>query len=313
MRKNTSKEAYRWYADVGRWRIGSRWASPPRAGQLRKDKAGRLLDASGRRVPASAVAPEPKRVRKPSKPGKAAKPPKTKPVRKTAKKRKTAKTPERTKPPKAAKPVKGLVWDGERWRRGGRFVKPPKASELVRDEEGAFWDSEGSRVPLAAIADIPLKLVKPRRIRMEKMRRGEVVVAKEFVSSTWTNKKPPREAGTILEGMIERHAKKGPFEPHDVPIYEHGLKFVGWERLSPGVIQRLEDIVGDKAVLKYQDTPLGTEVYIHMGNAPKDPGMARRSFDLLRDLSEWVYEELLDYWGDLDWFVWCETDEALYG
>lgn len=349
MRKNTSKAAYLWYANVGKWRIGSRWVSAPRARQLRRDKAGRLLDASGRRVPASAVAPEPKPVRKAPKGSKAAKRKSPAKPPKTPKVRKGGKTPEKTKPPKGkAKPVKtprvrakaktspkktrpptppksaqtrpkrpkvlaGLVWDGERWRRGGRFCPPPRAEELARDESGSFRDSVGSKVPPSAIRDLPLKLVRPKKRVMSKIRRGETIVDREFVSSSWRNNKPPTEAGNILQDMIERHCRKGPFEASDVSLYEHGLKFVGEQRLSPDIIERLSDLVGDKARIKYADTNLGTEVYLYLGNAPKDRRMAGGSFDFFRDLSEEVYWELVDYWGDMDWYVWVETDEALYG
>lgn len=289
----------RWYARVGRWRRGSHWAPKPRASQLRQDSKGRYLDDAGKRVPASALAPEKKAHKAKAKAKPAVKPKKQKP---------------RYRPITEYLDPPHYTWDGKagRWRLYGRYSAPPKAKDLKRDAQGRFLDSGGKRIPLRALPDLPVRLVKPRRERVERLVKGDVIVQKEFLSSTFRNLKGPTNAGEIFENMIERHAAKGPFSPEDVVIYEHGVKYVGSERLSPEVLAELREHMGSKFRMKFADTKVGTEVYVYLGKTPKLSEQVMDSYDKHRDTLQAIYNTLLDYWGDVDWYVWGETDEALY-
>lgn len=300
MAKRKAKPPLRWYARVGRWRRGSHWVAKPRAGQLRKDSKGRYIDGTGKRVPASAIAPEKKSQKRKAK-AKA-------PVKKKEPKPKYRPITDYLEPPK-------YTWDGAsgRWRRDGRYSAPPKAKDLKRDEQGRYLDSAGRRVPPRAIPDLPVRLVKPRREVIEKIGRGETIVQKEFLSSTFRNNKPPSNAGDIFENMLERHAAKGPFSPEDVVIYQHGLKYVGSEKLTPEVLSELKQTLGPGLQIKYADTKAGTEVYVYLGKTPKIGEQTTNSFEKHKESLDAIYRQLLDYWGELDWYVWGEADEALYG
>lgn len=72
------KTPYVYDRDAGRWRKGGRWAKAPFASQLRKDRLGRPLDASGRLVPQAALAiPAPRKAR-PKRAAKSKEPPRKK-------------------------------------------------------------------------------------------------------------------------------------------------------------------------------------------------------------------------------------------
>lgn len=77
----------------GRWRKNGKFASPPKKSELSKDKAGNIVDATGKRVASAILATLPKPTKKPAK----------KPTKKPAKKSKPAKKLPKA-PPKRPKP-----------------------------------------------------------------------------------------------------------------------------------------------------------------------------------------------------------------
>lgn len=284
---------------AGRWRRGGKFAAPPRTSQLRRDRAGNLIDDAGKRVPASA------------------------PVRAS---RKAAKSPAK------AKGDFRYDRDSGRWRRGGRFAAPPKPSQLRTDKRGRLLDASGRAIPKSAPLapgrkplpprkppPKPPKPVKPSKRKevkavppkVQQISRGTQLVEREYLSSSWKN----RDIYTLSEvfkDVITKHAAKGPFQPQDVVTYQVGLKLVGEERLTPEMVSRMSAMVPPNATIKYVDTKVGTEVHVFLGGEPKLLGQSSRVFTENQAWLEDLYEELLDYWGDLDWYVFAETDEELY-
>lgn len=94
---------YTWHAKQGRWRKNGRFASAPPRSQLRRDSIGRVIDGRGRRVPVWAIAPEPKR--------------KKKPVRKPPPKKKVKRAPRPTKKKKPKRVYEEPVYEEERYER----------------------------------------------------------------------------------------------------------------------------------------------------------------------------------------------------
>ena len=233
---------------MGRWRRGGRFAAPPLASKVRRDKVGRPIDGAGRLVPAHAVRGEEKRVAR----------------------------------------LKALA----------RIPTPP------------FEQVERGKVPYAP--EIQRKAVKPIRRYP-----GELIVDKELVSSSFVNRAEPSKAHEVLENTLIASAKKGPFEPEDVPIYQWGLKFVGDKPLSGDMLASLTSLLPKDTTLEYADTKAGTEVYVKF-NTAKEPlliddvkGKYAETDTHNRMLS--IYQELYDYWDELiDWYAWFETEEALY-
>lgn len=274
--KRKSSPTWTWDARVGRWRKGGRFArGKPPASALRQDVKGRYLDAKGRRVPARALPPK---------------------LRATG-------IARHLEPPK-------IAWTGERWTRGGKPSRAPKASELRRDAKGRLIDDFGRRVPLSQVRDVPVREVAPRIVRMSP---GENVVNKEFASSKRQKARKPDNVSSMFERVVTAMAAKGPFSPDDVTIYQHGLKFVGEERLTQDVMDALTNLIPKGGSIKFADTKIGTEVYVFLGGKDKILDQAVSSYDKHQEVINRIYRELADYWGDIDWYVWAEFDEALYG
>lgn len=261
---------------MGRWRKGGRFArGKPPASALRRDVKGRYLDAKGRRVPASALPP----------------------------KLRTTGIERHLEPPK-------LHWTGKHWTKGGKRAPKPKASELRRDDKGRLVDDRGHRVPLSQVRDVPVHAVPPRIVRMG---RGENVVNKEFASSKRQKARTPDNVAAVFDRVVTAMAAKGPFSPDDVTIYQHGIKFTGEDKLSQDMMDTLSGLIPKGGALKFADTKIGTEVYLYLGGKDKILDQAVSSFDKHQEVINRIYRELADYWGDIDWYVWAEFDEALYG
>ena len=290
--------AWKYDRGAGRWRRGGKFAAPPRTSQLRRDRAGNLIDDAGKRVPATA------------------------PVRAP---RKTAKTPA------TAKGEFRYDRDSGRWRRGGKFVAPPKPGQLRTDKRGRLLDASGRAIPKSAplapgrkplpkrkTPPKPSKPVRPPRRKVVKpipkvqqISRGTQLVQREYLSSSWKNR-DIYSLSEVFQDVITKHAAKGPFQPQDVVTYQIGLKLVGEERLTPEMVSRLANLVPPEISVKYVDTRVGTEVHVFLGGEPKLLGQAASTFEENQTWLEDLYDELLDYWGELDWYVFAETDEELY-
>jgi hypothetical protein len=196
----------------------------------------------------------------------------------------------------------------------GKFGRMPRAADLGRDPRGRLQDSSGSYVPVSAVRDAPVREILPQKGDISRIRKGETIVDKEFLSSSWRNKTAPEDLADIFSNMLERHAAKGPFQPDDVLVYEHGLKFVGPFKLSEPMIDEISEIIGNDYNVKYIDTKAGTEVYIYLGDAPKVLGQTSRSLEQSEEVTRRLYDALVDYWSEsIDWYIWAEVDEALYG
>ena len=95
-------------------------------------------------------------------------------------------------------------------------------------------------------------------------------------------------------------------------VPEHGIVFEGHEKLSKEVIAELEVLVPDGGRIKYIDTKVATEDYVYLGDEMKTRREVSESFNRAQDKLQAIYDVLLDYWDDLDWYEWFETEEALY-
>ncbi len=271
----------RWLYDAksGRWRHGGTFSAKPPRSALRKDKRGRLIDDAGRRVPETALPPI--RKKKPVK--KLAKSKASKPV----KKKKAAVKPKAPKRPRKTTAKVKLL-------RGGLEESFRQAVREAQEEYG-----RGPK-PIAAPPEIT------------RITKGQTVVEKEFISSG-TNRNRPGSLGEIHSTMLERAAAKGPFQPEDIVVYEHGLKFVGHERLSPEVLAGLQALAPEGGRIRYADTKAGTEVYVSLGSDPKIGDQTSKSFRNAESNLQQIYDLLLDYWDMVDWYEWFEADESLYG
>jgi hypothetical protein len=148
---------------------------------------------------------------------------------------------------------------------------------------------------------------------IERIPRGQTIVEREFTSSSFRNNKRPDNLGEIHANMLDRLAAKGPFQPDDIVIYEHGLKFVGHLKLDADTITALTEAIPPGARLRYADTKAGTEVYVYLGAEPKLGAQVSKSYNEAQDSLQRIYDVLLDYWDMVDWYEWFETDESLYG
>ena len=148
---------------------------------------------------------------------------------------------------------------------------------------------------------------------IERIPRGQTIVEREFTSSSFRNNKRPDNLGEIHANMLDRLAAKGPFQPDDIVIYEHGLKFVGHLKLDADTIAALTEAIPPGARLRYADTKAGTEVYVYLGAEPKLGAQVSKSYNEAQDSLQRIYDVLLDYWDMVDWYEWFETDESLYG
>jgi len=285
-----SRTAKPWTYDhsVGRWRHGGRYAAKPSRRVLRRDRAGNYIDDAGKRVPASALAQPRQKSAKPAKPAKSTKLPKK---AKKAKKAKAQKRPKKPTPPKRPKKAKSPV------RPKSRFRGQESLRRVMREIAGERPKSR----PTRAAPEI------------ERIPRGQTIVEREFTSSSFRNNKRPENLGEIHANMLDRLAAKGPFQPDDIAIYEHGLKFVGHLKLDADTIAALSELVPPGGRLKYADTKAGTEVYVYLGSEPKLGNQVSQSYDRAQDNLQRIYDVLLDYWDMVDWYEWFETDESLYG
>lgn len=241
-----------------------------------------------------------------------------------------------------------------RWRSGGRWVPAPTLRQARKDAAGRPIDARGKRIPAGALSPAKAskpskspKSSKPRKLsksskprksklspdyskqaailpipprlrvvpRIREIRGGSEVVSKEFVSSTFENRREPDYAGEILKNVIEAHSAKGPFQASDVSIYNYGVKLVGHESVRP-ILAQLYQGIPTGASLEFSETRMGTEVYVRFnqtGDAQLIDGVDEHlSSRRVQEYLTYLYTELLDYWGDLDWYVWAETDELLY-
>jgi hypothetical protein len=242
-----------------------------------------------------------------------------------------------------------------RWREGGRYVSAPSSRKVRRDKAGRPIDGRGRRVPAESLStpkrapkkapskppqkprkrpkaprlipppppELPrehgrrkgLKLVPPLP-RVVQLKPGRPVVAKEFVSSSFQNRKSPENAGEILSSMLQAQAAKGPFDAQDIGVFNFGLKFVGHEPIAKILPLLTADMPAGMS-LEYSDTRAGTEVYLRL-NAGGQPLLLDQVQSVLEQSKvtqylERVYHELLDYWGDVEWYSWAEVEESLYG
>lgn len=218
----------------------------------------------------------------------AALPAKKRPAKKKAvvkpKAAKRAKKPKRASAPVRPRHVRGGMSDAFR-----------RAVEEVQAEYG--------RAPTPTITGTS---------EISKITRGQTIVAKEFQSSSFINRHRPENLADIYTRMLERAASKGPFQPEDIVVYEHGLKFVGHERLSPEVLAALQSVMPDGGHIRFADTKAGTEVYVYLGAEPKIGSDTANSFKNSEEALQRIYDVLLDYWDSVDWYEWFETDESLY-
>lgn len=194
-------------------------------------------------------------------------------------------------------------------------VKPKKpAKKKPRLSKAAQGALKRFREQLAAgPRGTPEKRAAPAKPEIERIVKGETIVKKELLSSSWSNKKPPDNLSEVQEAVLERAAAKGPFQPDDIVVYEHGIKFVGHEKLTPEMIATLSGMAPKGGHIKYADTKAGTEVYVYMGDAPKVGPQVSKSYDTNQEQIDRIYRELVDYWGEADWYVWFETEESIYG
>lgn len=316
MAKTRGKRAWVWDSGVGRWRLDGRWAKRPPRSALRKDRAGRPIDARGRRVPLRALAPargSAPRTKLPKK--KPPSPPKRQKGRPPSSSRSAPKTPKYAPIEKYFEPPK-YVWDGERWRSGGKFVKPPLARELYFDDEtGHYLDAKGNRVPSRYLQEVPKRDAHaPQRASVERLQDGEIFPG-HMIRSEYVNRKLPENLSEIFSKLISAHARKGPFSPDDVVIYQHGVKFVGPEKLDKITLAALRALAPADSSIKYIDTHrTGTDVYVFLGKgAPKLLQDVELSLTIHSEAIQAMYLELLDYWGSIDhWDVWGEVEESLY-
>lgn len=276
-----------------------------------------------------------------------------KPAKKAAKRSKAGavRKPPKSAPKKYSKGTTVYDTKAARWREGSRFVAAPTNRQVRKDRAGRPIDARGRRVPKAAVAGNQPKSRKKKTkpaIRMpdfesvakERFRRrilprllvtgtpklrlvprvteiaaGSSVVEKEFLSSEFSNRTSPEFAGDILANTVSGHAKKGPFEAGDIPIYNFGLKFVGDASIRSALPELSQNLPAG-ASMEYSETRAGDELYVRFNTKSEplllDQAQAYLGRPNVQAFLRQLYNSLLDYWSDIDWYVWAETDESLY-
>ena len=309
--------AYTW--DGARWRKNGKFASPPTRGQLRRDTAGRLRDAHGRMVPASALpAPPPK-------------------------------------PTAFAWDSTAQRWR----KGGKFSARPKSAKQLGKDKRGRPIDARGKRVPAGAIgapkapqapkqrpvtqgyerpkapprkpkrparkprdtstpetyAPVLLPRAKPPRTPSGEayyVPVGSPLTSHELLSSSYENAKDPRYAGKALFNYIRKKAERSVYAPDDITLYQYGVQFVNTSQ--SGDLYAMQKLI-DKLAFEYpMFTILWYEnaVTVFMGdtNTPVSRRGAARALENAHTELQDIWGYLADEWdGDIGWFVVAENDE----
>jgi len=117
----------------------------------------------------------------------------------------------------------------------------------------------------------------------------------------------------VFANVLEAHARKGPFEPQDVLVFNHGVKFLGQDGLSTRVAAAISKVAKMGALqVKTATTKVGTEVYVFLGDKAKTAGGIVNSFSRRQKHLAKISDILESYWGGFDWWLWFETEESLY-
>lgn len=232
----------------------------------------------------------------------------------------------------AKQPPKWL-WDrrARRWRHGGRWASPPALGDLRQDRRGRLIDGAGKLVPKNApfidwmgdrLTKIVKKVSKPKKSKSPKPKREpdkiqRLSLAKPFIdgvmnSSNW-NKQIPSEMSSMFEKIIERASARSPFDISDILVYQHGVKFLGRSKFTEEMKIALADLAKRSGLsIKYAETNAGTELYVFMGKEIKLFDDVSKVLNQKESVIRRIYNNLLSYWGSIDWWYWFETEESLY-
>lgn len=301
----------------GRWRKAGKWSSPPRVAQLRADARGRPIDARGKLVPLAAIHVGPR----------------SKPV---------------PRAPKAPVKSREYVLDVKagRWRKGGKFAPSPSIGQLRQDKAGRFIDGAGRRVKSELIGapgkpvkrrKRPVKALEPAKpAKAPRARKrpeppptpaapaplpfaefvpvGASITNKLLLSSRYSNRQPPTDAGNTLYYFMNKLL--GPVEADDITLYKYGVQFIS-PGGKPGAITELQKIASNiareipGATVKYGEGSM----HVMFGGAktPVDRNEARADMQSKGDKLARYWAILADLWdGDIGWFAIAENDEVEY-
>ncbi len=173
------------------------------------------------------------------------------------------------------------------------------------------------RKPAKVAKHKPAKAAAKRRsakIRaIEQLSIGAPIVTRELQSSNWSHHFDSAKLPEIFTNVLKAHARKGPFEPQDILVFNHGIKFLGHRPLTLDLSRELSKTAAKGAlVLKTVETKIGTEIYVFMGDKPKIQSGVEHSLLRRQKYLQAIYDKLSDFWGQLDWWLWFETETSLY-
>lgn len=228
------------------------------------------------------------------------------------------------------------VWDrySNRWRHGGRWASPPLKRQLRKDKRGNYIDDAGKRVPahaplskpkvikaLKSLKKITKEATKPRklpptnRLKIKEIEHGESFTEMgRIIQSSFVNKKEPEEVADILDNILERASIHSAFEMDDILIYQHGFQFlVGPGKLSEEIKETLAEIAEKyKVIIKYMNLKDGAQIWVTLGNELKMRDTAIKALEKKEGIAKEIYKLLLEYWSEIYWWYWFETEESIY-
>lgn len=155
--------------------------------------------------------------------------------------------------------------------------------------------------------------------------KGSPNALEQYMNSSHANAKPlnsttkegQSQITAAFEKAFDRMASKTPFEETDIQIYRHGVIFRPKEGRATSdskehVSQALRDIPGAYAHFVTEDKTFSVRVNMGSSKRGEDFIKAYDNMQEYEDALERIRRIIEDEYGDLDWFVFWDTEEAMY-